>query len=642
MISFFRRALSSWLVLGLFALILIAFLITGFGSGSGLETLATSGDQLAKAGHVRLNSGEATSRIEAQFESARRETPTLEFSKFAASGEVDQLIEMMVSGRAIEAFASATGMAVSPRQVDAEIAGISAFNGPTGSFDRNSFLTALAQRKISEDDLRGDIARDLLSRQMIVPVSGAARAPLQLVTPYASLLLETRHGQIGFIPAARFAAGPAPTDAELNAFYRQQVARYTLPETRVLRYALIDRAQLAARATPSEAEIAAAFKADSAKYAPRDTRVLTQVVAPDQAKAKALATRIRAGTPIAEAARAAGLDAITLDPQDKRGYAAMAAPAVADAAFAAPRGGVTEPVKSAFGWHVVRIDSVETIAGKSLEQVRPTIIAALAKTKGDAAFAEYLAKIDDQIGNGATFDDVIKAEGLTMIKTAPITASGIDPANPAKSLAPEYKPMLAEAFQAEPDDDAALVALVAGEKDVLVDVDTIQPAAPRPLAAIRAQVSADFAADRAARAARKAADAIVAASKTAAGFAAALKAAGVAQAQPVSAMRLALAQAGDKAPRPLTTLFEMTRGRARAIEDKAKQGWALVWLDRIEPGNAAARPDLVGATQAELSRTIGNEYIEQFLSAVKAEVGVTRNDAAIAALKRKLAGGGAR
>ena len=207
MISFFRRALSSWLVLGLFALILIAFLITGFGSGSGLETLATSGDQLAKAGHVRLNSGEATSRIEAQFESARRETPTLEFSKFAASGEVDQLIEMMVSGRAIEAFASATGMAVSPRQVDAEIAGISAFNGPTGSFDRNSFLTALAQRKISEDDLRGDIARDLLSRQMIVPVSGAARAPLQLVTPYASLLLETRHGQIGFIPAARFAAG---------------------------------------------------------------------------------------------------------------------------------------------------------------------------------------------------------------------------------------------------------------------------------------------------------------------------------------------------------------------------------------------------------------------------------------------------
>jgi peptidyl-prolyl cis-trans isomerase D len=33
MISFIRNALSSWLVLGLFALILLAFLITGFGTG---------------------------------------------------------------------------------------------------------------------------------------------------------------------------------------------------------------------------------------------------------------------------------------------------------------------------------------------------------------------------------------------------------------------------------------------------------------------------------------------------------------------------------------------------------------------------------------------------------------------------------
>jgi peptidyl-prolyl cis-trans isomerase D len=71
-----------------------------------------------------------------------------------------------------------------------------------------------------------------------------------------------------------------------------------------------------------------------------------------------------------------------------------------------------------------------------------------------------------------------------------------------------------------------------------------------------------------------------------------------------------------------------------------KEGWYVVWLDTIVPGNAASQPGLIQATQAELSRAVGEEYLQQFAAAIRADLGVTKNDGAIATLKRSLTGAG--
>jgi peptidyl-prolyl cis-trans isomerase D len=49
---------------------------------------------------------------------------------------------------------------------------------------------------------------------------------------------------------------------------------------------------------------------------------------------------------------------------------------------------------------------------------------------------------------------------------------------------------------------------------------------------------------------------------------------------------------------------------------------------------------LIAATQQQMSQAIGEEYVSQFVNAIKADVGVERNADAIAALKKNLAGGG--
>ncbi len=639
MIAFIRKFLESKLVMGLFAAIILAFMITGFGSGSGgLGNLALGGSTIAKMGSMSLSSSDATSRVQSEFEAARQEHPGLKLSDFDRQGGIDEAITRLINTRVIIAFADKHNMVISDRLIDSEIAKTPAFYGPAGKFDRNIYLSVLGQRNMNEQAHRQDVKATLLAAQIIPAATGAAKAPKGLLTPYASLLLERRFGQISFIPATRF-MGSAPTDAEVKAFYDHNISRYTVPETRVVRYALFDRSRFTGKVVASEAEIEAAYKADAAKYAPSERRVITQIIAANEAAAKALVAKIRGGSSMADAAKAAGLDATTLDPQDQKTFASLSSPEAAKAAFALASGGVTDPAKSGLGWHVIHIDKIITSGGTSLAQARSEIEPKLTQRKIDAALADMVVRVEDAIDDGTTFEDVARKEGLTIVSTPAVTASGLAPANSAFKVSADLVPVLKDAFQSDAEDDASVVTVVANQSNALVKLDRVIPAAAKPLADIRAQVSAETQADIAARAARKAAIDVVAQVNAGKALSGALTGAGLPASQPLNAMRIQLTQAGDKAPPALTALFKLAPKKSRMIEAEGGKGYTILWLDRLEPGNAADKPELLTATAGSLSEAMGNEYMEQMLSAMKADLGMTRNEAAVMALKRTLLGG---
>ena len=60
------------------------------------------------------------------------------------------------------------------------------------------------------------------------------------------------------VPASISTPRISATDAELQAFYRRNVARFTVPERRVIRYARVTPEMVKAAATPTDAEVAAA------------------------------------------------------------------------------------------------------------------------------------------------------------------------------------------------------------------------------------------------------------------------------------------------------------------------------------------------------------------------------------------------
>src|SRR6185436_8606035 len=193
---------------------------------------------------------------------------------------------------------------------------------------------------VTEAQLRDDISRSLMQRQLLAPAALGVRVPDGIVRQYAALALERRRGSVGVVPFQLMAQGINPTDAELTQFYTRNRAAFTDPERRIVKYALMGREQITQNVTPTEAEIQGVYNHNAAVYGPRESRTLQSIVLPTQAAAQAFAQRVRGGTDFAAAASAAGFSAgdITFANQQRAQFATATAGPVADAAFGAAQG----------------------------------------------------------------------------------------------------------------------------------------------------------------------------------------------------------------------------------------------------------------------------------------------------------------
>lgn len=647
MLTFLRRALFST-VGKIIALLLLVVIAVAFALGDITNLTgggAPAGGALVQVGDRKVTEQELQQRLRNALERARQQQPMLDMAQFVNMGGFDQVLDDIVSRLALEQFAQQHDMAVSKAAIDGEIAGSQAFADPiTGQFSQRAFEQILAREGITADQVRADIRQGTLAQWVAAPSLAAGYVPSELVMPYASLLLERRKGSVGYVPISAIDKGAAPTAAELDSFYSRNRARYTLPERRVIRYAVVRPDQFAESAKATEAEIAAAYKQDAAKYAAATKRTLAQVIVADQKAAEALAAKIKGGATMAAAAQGAGLQPSTIDDAEKEAFARASSPQIADAAFAAEQGAVVGPLRSPLGWHIVRVEKIEQIPGKSLDQVRDEITAAITQRKEAEALANLRGQLDSAIAGNATFDEAVADAKLKAETSAPLFADGRteQPAADAAPTPPD--PVLAQiaqgGFSLETGDDPQLIPVGQDGSFALIKTDRVIAAAPRPLAEIREAVTADFIRDRQLQAARKAAAAILADVNKGTPIADAMKKTGLAlpPLQPLDAVRGQLAQQGMQIPPPVRLMFSMAAKKAKMTEAPNGGGYWVVWLDEIQPGDARGNQGLIAQTRGGLSQMIGSEYLEQFAAAARKSVGVKRDEAAIARLKAQLGG----
>ena len=627
MITFIRKWLTSWPVLIMLGLLLVAFAITGIGNDP-LGGGAPQGS-VAKVGDRTIAEPELTAAFDRAIRTAREQNPALTQAQAAREGGVAAVAGQLVGQAAMEEFARKQGLVASDRAVGAVIAGIPAFQSG-GKFDETTYRRVIGDQRLSDRDLRTSIGGDILRKQLLTPVTGALSVPDAMAKAYAQLLVDTHRGAVALVPLA---AAAAPTEAEIAKFYAANKLRFTVPERRSFRYAVIDRAAVAATVKVSDAAIAAAFAKDPARYGGAATRRLQQVVVPDEAKARAIAAAAATEGFAKAAERLAGFGAadIALGTLSQSAFAKATSPAVAAAAFAAPVGGVTAPIRTGFGWHVIRVDA-SGAAGKTLAQARPAIAAELQARAVETAVADLVAAIEDGVDAGKSFADIAKEHGLTIAAQTPVTVVGASTGAPA--LTGDSLAIAAKAFRHEPGDGAA-VEDIGGGRLVVVETMQVLPSAPQPLVDVRAIVAAGAANAKALAAARIKADAIVAETRKTGNFAAALANQGVAAPQPLAGRRVDVARQSNVPP--IIQAFLATPAKTVRVEP-SPQGWVLIHVDAIEPGDAAAIPGLLDASRREIASQMPDEFANAFVAAASRAVGIKRNDAVIAATTRRLSG----
>ncbi|WP_022681228.1 peptidylprolyl isomerase [Sphingobium bisphenolivorans] len=641
MLSVFRRfihskfgALFALLFLGIIA---AAFIMGDITSGK-FGTSIGAGETVAKAGGSRLTLSEFQDRVQRVFENARRSNPGLQITDFLAQGGAAQVYDQLVAAMTLKEYAKDQDVHISKRLVDAQIAQIPAFQDAAGNFSQESFRQLLARERITEQALRDDISREILQRQMLAPLGLGVKLTDSLVLPYASLLLEARQGTIAAIPAAAFKDIKDPTDAQLSDFYKKNAARYTIPEQRRIRYAVIDAERFAQAAQPTEAEIAAYYNQNKGAYAAKESRSFEQLILPTEAGAKAIADQVKGGKSLAAAAQGAGLSAAQLTDQSRDALASASSTAVASAGFAAKQGELVGPMRGSLGWVLLRVTAVKTTPARALAAVRGEIVETLRGQKEKRLLSEFTGKVEDQIANGGSFEEVVKDNGLKLETTPFLVSSGKQVEDAAYQLSPDVQPLLAPVFAMSQDDDAQLIPIAADKRYALAAPGDIQPAAPPPLAKVKPLVAMQYKLAQGNDRARALAEQIRAKVAKGAKLADAIAAAGIPLPAPqtVGGRRADIMREGQRPPAEVAMLFSMASGSVKTVPIGQDRGYFVVQLNGIKAGDAGSDKALLGQVRDQLSDVVGQEYGQQFERAVEKELGVKRNPNAVASVQRAL------
>jgi peptidyl-prolyl cis-trans isomerase D len=252
-----------------------------------------------------------------------------------------------------------------------------------------------------------------------------------------------------------------PTDAELEAFFKKNAARYAnaVPEERTISYFAFTPSDVPGGVQqPTQQEIEAYYNQHKSEYTvpeqAKSRHILIQVAqnadpktdAAAKAKAEGILKQLQGGANFADLAKKDSDDPGSKDTGGELGFAQHGhmVPEFDNAIFTQKIGDY-KIVKSQYGYHIVQVEERTAAHTQTLAEVLPTIQATLMRQKSTGvqdAFAKQLTS--EAIKSG--LDKTAAAHHLQVVTTPPISAQGVIPALPDGSQ------LIAHAFQAKPND----------------------------------------------------------------------------------------------------------------------------------------------------------------------------------------------
>jgi peptidyl-prolyl cis-trans isomerase D len=108
----------------------------------------------------------------------------------------------------------------------------------------------------------------------------------------------------------------------------------------------------------------------------------------------------------------------------------------------------------------------------------------------------------------------------------------------------------------------------------------------------------------------------------------------------MGARRIQIAEASGEVAPPMKLLFTLGQGKSQMVADAKGRGFFVVKVTKITPGNALIQPGLVSRMQNELQGALSQDYAQEFVAAVRADMKAKRNEDSIKALKKRITASG--
>lgn len=624
MLLFLRSTVSKIAIKVLFVVLVASFAVWGIGD---IFQIGIRSSAPIEVGPIEIGPAELQNEYRRQFSQLQaRYGGSLDTETANALGLDDRVVNDLVARTLVAVYTHRTGMRVDDETVRRAIQNDPVFRNEAGQFDRGRFDAWLRQTGMSEGALVARLRNDIARTQLTSSLVAGIYVPTTLVNAVHSYRSEARVAETLRIAAADMTGIPEPDEAALAAFHQENADRYQAPEWRAVTLVRLSPESLADEISIPEEEVAAAFESRKAEFDQPERRHLEQIVFADELTAKGAAEEARSGVEFAEIARkATGGEPIDLGTVDKQGLAGLF-PQLADAAFAVPDSGISDPIETALGWHVVRVLSVEPAREATLAEHRDQIAHDLALQQATDSIVSIANQFEDELAGGATLEEAASKLDLEVTRISALDVQGKDAEGASVPPAEAEPSLAATAFETAEGELSSLVDAADGGYYVL-RVDAVTPAAVRPLEAVRDRVREDWRAAQRAKAAQERAAGIVERLQGGASMAEIASELG----QEVKTSNAVTRDGSDAAAwldsGAVAKLFTLEQGGVAAAP--AGDDQVIMRLAEIRQPGPTDQPTVVSQINDSLRGAMAADLVNGFMAAVQQEIPVSIDRASI-------------
>jgi peptidyl-prolyl cis-trans isomerase D len=473
-----------------------------------------------------------------QIEQARQAMgPQFDQKLFDTPEAKQEVLDGLVAERAVSAEVARNHLTAGPESLVKGIQEMTGLNKPDGSFDLDAYKRFLAAQGMSAEAFQQRVGYQLAVQQLVGSVQLSAFAPRSVANRVSDFGDQQREVQELLFPAANYAGQVKVTDEMVKAYYDKNPAQFQVPEQIKAEYLVFNADAVEKQVSVTDAEVQDAYNKNRARFGTPEKRSASHILitvaknarpaddAAAKAKAQAILAQVqKAPNDFAKIAKAQSQDPGSAEIGGDLGVVekgVFPAKQVEDAVYSLKEGEISGLVRSDFGYHIVKVTKVVPAAEKSLDEVRPQIVAELKKAKMSAKYSELAETFSNTVYEQAdSLKPAADKLGLTIqtvdgLTRTPNPALGNSPVNNEKFLKAIFSQ---DAIANKRNTEAVEVApstLVAGR------VLDFKPAVKRPLAEVEAAIRQRVTQDEAIRLARQAGEAKLAAAKAsgdAAGF----------------------------------------------------------------------------------------------------------------------------
>jgi peptidyl-prolyl cis-trans isomerase D len=494
-----REKTSGWIAGTIVGILIIPFAFFGV-----TDYFSASADTwVAKVGDAEISQQDYQQRFEEYRAQMRQMLGERYDGRMLENPETRKaLLDRMIDEELLRQSAAAQGAIVPPAVLQKEIAAIPAFQ-IGGNFSAEQYRLLLANQNMSPRDFEQRILRDLQVRAIPQQIEASAFATANDVERYVALRDQRRDLRYVVLEAPP-AAEEELVEADVVAFYERNSARFMSEEQVTIEYVELDGTKLEIPTVADEETLQRRYEDASSRFVEPEQRLASHILVKTDADADADAQRVAQAKAqeLVEKARAADSDFAGLARESSEDAGSKAGggdlgwlergltdPAFETALFALDPGAISDPVKSADGWHVIQLREVRAEKRKAFADVRVELEREFLETERERRFSDLSGQLIDALyRDPTTLDGAAKEIGVPLQTLGPVGRLG-----GADAVSSNPRVIEAAFSPAALKERTVSEALELGDAKLLaLRVTEHIPSAAIPLADIRPQVEVEL------------------------------------------------------------------------------------------------------------------------------------------------------